>query len=96
MSGQKYIPSDIRRVLEIDLMRAVAIAAMVSAFITGMSRNVMKIYIIHWLMIGLLSPLLYRIRSIWLSFAVGIAVLIAAYFGAKLFDVVSGKLRPDK
>lgn len=40
--------------------------------------------------------LMYRIRSIWFGFAVGIAVLIAAYFGAKLFDVVSGKLRRDK
>lgn len=40
--------------------------------------------------------LMYRIRSIRLGFAVGIAVLIAAYFGAKLFDVVSKRLRPDK
>ena len=57
----------------------------IPAVLNYLSRNVMEIYIAQWVLIGLLSPLIARIENMWLNLAVGIAVLIGACFGAKLY-----------
>ena len=52
-----------------------------------MSKNVTYIYIVQWVIIGFLSPLLVIITDIWVNIAIALAVLIISYFGGKLLNM---------
>jgi len=49
-----------------------------------MSQNVAQIYIVQWLAIALLSPLLVRVSSIWINILIAFFVLLLSCFGGKL------------
>ncbi|MBR6953575.1 MAG: DUF1624 domain-containing protein [Clostridia bacterium] len=53
-------------------------------FMLTMSKNVAQIYIVQWLAIGLLSPLLVMIENIWVNVGMGCLVLIISYLGGLL------------
>ena len=46
-----------------------------------MSKNVTQIYIIQWVAIALLSPLLVAVTSIRVNMALALVVLVISYFG---------------
>ena len=53
-------------------------------FLLIMSKNVTYIYVVKWMIIGFLSPLLVKIMDICLNIAIGVSVLVASYFGGIL------------
>ena len=55
-------------------------------FLLSMSRNVMPIYIVQWLLIGLLSPVLAGMTNIWINILLGIAVLLVSCAGGRLLE----------
>ncbi len=50
-------------------------------FLLTMSKNVTQIYIIQWVTIALLSPLLVAVTSIWINMAIALVVLVISCFG---------------
>ena len=55
-----------------------------SPILLTMSRNVSQIYVVQWLTIGLLSPVLARISSIWPNILIALVILFISYTGGKL------------
>ena len=49
-----------------------------------MSRNVTQIYVVQWVVIGLLSPVLAGMTNIWSNILTALFVLFVAYFGGKM------------
>lgn len=49
-----------------------------------MSRNVTQIYVVQWVVIGLLSPVLAGMTNIWSNILAALFVLFVAYFGSKM------------
>ena len=56
----------------------------VPGFMLTMSKNVAQIYIVQWLVIGLLSPVLVLVSNIWVNILIGFFVLLLSYYGGKL------------
>ncbi|MBQ8073588.1 MAG: DUF1624 domain-containing protein [Clostridia bacterium] len=52
--------------------------------LTTMSRNVSPIYVVQWLTIGLLSPVLANLTDIWPNILLALFVLFVSYFGGNL------------
>ncbi len=59
----------------------------IPAFMTEMSKNVMNIYVLQWVMIGLFSPVLVRVKSIYVNMAVSVLILVAAFYGSQVLEV---------
>lgn len=55
-----------------------------SAFLLTMSKNVTQIYIVQWFVIGLISPVLVSLTSIWANILIGEIVLFVSYIGGNL------------
>lgn len=53
-------------------------------FMLTMSKNVTQIYVVQWLLIGLLSPLLVSITSVWANILAALVILFIAYIGGIL------------
>lgn len=58
-----------------------------------LSRNVMGIYILQFVPLSLLTPLLVRIESIWVDTAAGILLLIAICCGIFMFNKLKKKAK---
>ncbi len=58
----------------------------IPSFMTEMSKNVMDIYVIQWMIIGCISPVLVRLKSIYVNMAVSVLILIAAFFASKVLE----------
>ena len=54
------------------------------AFLLTMSKNVTQIYIVQWFFIGLISPVLVSLTSIWANILIGEIVLFVSYIGGNL------------
>ena len=73
-------------VIEFMIAKLILLAAKnrLPGFIFTMSKNVSYIYIVQWVIISVLSPMLALITNIWIPIIIGIAVLVAACFLGKL------------
>lgn len=49
-----------------------------------MSRNVSEIYVMQWLTIGLLSPVLANLSSVWANILIALFVLFVSYVGGNM------------
>ncbi|MBR3748081.1 MAG: acyltransferase family protein [Selenomonadaceae bacterium] len=61
--------------------------------IENMSRNVMEIYIAQWVIIGCLSPQIFKINEPWLSVAASFAILVESCIVAAVYKTISARRR---
>lgn len=65
-------------------------------FMMTMSKNITYIYVIQWIIISFLYTFLIRIPSVYISFAIALVVLIAAYWLALLLKRLVNGFRKNK
>ena len=53
-------------------------------FMLTMSKNVSQIYVSQWALIGVLSPLLAVVTSVWVNILIAICILFASYYCGKV------------
>lgn len=56
----------------------------IPGFMLTMSKNVAQIYIVQWLAIALLSPVLAFVSNIWINILIALFVLLISFYGGKL------------
>ena len=61
-----------------------AIHNRIPGFMLTMSKNVTHIYIVQWVVIGFLSPVLVSITNMWVCLLVALLVLCASCFGGNM------------
>ena len=59
--------------------------------LSELSLNVMEMFLVHWIFISPLYPLLLHVTDIWINVLIGLTVLVATYFAVKLWKSIINK-----